>query len=198
MSRKAKIAIVALNGADDFEKMTMKQREFVRHYAKTQDKIDSARKAGYKNPHADAYRLMESPSIRAEIEKIMSRSNERLGINVDYIKAKLVDTIEVCSQLIPVTDDEGNPVNTTDSEGQPKQVVKMMDAGGVLRAVEILGKHVDVRAFSEQKEININVSSEDRVAKLLSDLQSMVGEIKPKQIQHEEVIDAEYEAKDNA
>ncbi|MGB0662796.1 MAG: terminase small subunit [Pontibacterium sp.] len=110
----------------------------------------AAIEAGYakKNADKEASRLMQFPEILQRIAELKAERIERTKIDADYVLNQAVKLHERCMQEVsPKTDRKGDAIR--DDEGNP---VFEFNAAGAAKALELVGKHVDVQAFKEKVE----------------------------------------------
>ena len=133
-------------------KFTEKQRRFVEHYLVNPCASHAAREAGYAPPHwTQGYRLLhEREHVRDEIAKRQHERAEKMNIDAEWLLKELVEAVEVAKASVkpklnsktgkPIKDEEGNPVYTRNDQA-------------LLKALELIGKHISVAAFTERLEI---------------------------------------------
>lgn len=99
------------------QKLTIKQDKFIKEYIKTGNGKQSAIKAGYSKKTAGemAYENLNKPQIKVKIEKTMSETAEKMGINAEFVL--------------------GNLKHFASKK-------KMKAANAALKANELLGKHL--------------------------------------------------------
>ncbi|HGM6983303.1 TPA: terminase small subunit [Serratia marcescens] len=134
---------------------------FCQEYIKNPDnQTAAAAAAGYKNAAVSASRHMDNPKVQARIAELMEHRNKRVKIDADYVLKQSVKIHERCMQEIePFTDAKGNHIH--DDKGRPLYV---FDAKAAIAALGLVGKHVDVQAFKERMDVNVNVTLADRMA----------------------------------
>ncbi|HIC7644616.1 TPA: terminase small subunit [Serratia liquefaciens] len=134
---------------------------FCQEYIKNPDnQTAAAAAAGYKNAAVSASRHMDNPKVQARIAELMKHRNKRVKIDADYVLKQSVKIHERCMQEIePFTDAKGNHIH--DDKGRPLYV---FDAKAAISALSLVGKHVDVQAFKERMDVNVNVTLADRMA----------------------------------
>ena len=123
--------------------LTAKQQLFVSEYLKDLNASQAARRAGYSSKVAAeiGYENLKKPHIAAAIQEAFTQRIERTKIDADYVLRQAVKVHERCMQAVPVLDKKGCPT------GEYR-----FDAAGACRALELIGKHVDIQAFKEQHE----------------------------------------------
>ncbi|HIC8039112.1 TPA: terminase small subunit [Serratia liquefaciens] len=142
-------------------KLNAQMERFCQEYIKNPDnQTAAAAAAGYKNAAVSASRHMDNPKVQARIAELMKHRNKRVKIDADYVLKQSVKIHERCMQEIePFTDAKGNHIH--DDKGRPLYV---FDAKAAISALSLVGKHVDVQAFKERMDVNVNVTLADRMA----------------------------------
>jgi phage terminase small subunit len=167
-------------------KLNAQMERFCQEYIKAPDNQTAAAKAAdYKNPAVSASRLMKDPDIQARIAELMKHRNKRTKIGADYVLKRLVE-IDQMDVLDILSDDGGlkpisewpkvwrislsamdiNRIRMAGKDGDESiestlQKVKWPDK---VKNLELIGKHVDVQAFKDRVELNVNVTLADRMA----------------------------------
>ena len=128
-------------------KLTAMQRKFVNGYLKGMTATEAARKAGYspKNASNVASELLGKPLVIAEIEKRMKKINEKTDYTVQKWREELLEIRETLSEKIPVYQNEDGEV-----------IMGLKDAPSLLKAYDMLGKHLGL--FVEKKQVEVNIS----------------------------------------
>lgn len=101
-----------------------------------------------------ASRLLTRDDVARALETEMRARAERTKVDKDWVMRNLVEVAQRCMQHVPVM--EWNPelkahVQAVDGEGRG---IWAFDAKGANTALGMIGKHVDVQAFSEKQEVN--------------------------------------------
>ena len=102
-------------------------------YMKSMNKTQAAKDAG-----CSSTSVFNNPSVKAAINEQMLIRAERLRIGADWVLAEAVKVYQRCMQMELVT--------VKDCDGLPAGEFKF-DAGNAVRALTLIGKHVDVKAF---------------------------------------------------
>ena len=142
-------------------KLNAQMERFCQEYIKNPDnQTAAAAAAGYKNAAVSASRHMDNPKVQERIAELMKQRNKRVKIDADYVLRQSVKIHERCMQEIePFTDAKGNHIH--DEKGRPLYV---FDAKAAISALNLVGKHVDVQAFKDRMDVNVNVTLADRMA----------------------------------
>ena len=128
------------------KKLTDKQEIFVAEYLIHLNATQAAIRAGYskKTAGSQAFDLLKKPEIQEALSNAKAERSERTKIDADYVLTQAQKLHERCMQAEPVYDDDGNPTG--------EYVFKET---GAARALEIIGKHVNVKAFDNTSNVVI-------------------------------------------
>ena len=149
--------------------------EYIQHYNGTRAAIA----AGYAENNAkfEACDILKRPEAQEYISALKGEQTIRTKVNADYVLNAIVETLERCRQEIkPVNTPSGSVLVVQDAEGNPANAFKF-DAKNVLKAAELLGKHLamftdvtdnrvtfiqmpEVRVGSDGKVIEFDVGDE--------------------------------------
>lgn len=94
-----------------------------------------------------ASEMLKKPAIKEAIASVMNARCRVLGIDANWVLDKAVTIFERCMQTEKVIDQYG-------ATGEYK-----FDANNAIKALHLIGKHVDVRAF-ESDVITVNVDEQ--------------------------------------
>jgi len=100
-------------------------------YLKSMNKTQAARDAGY-----GSLSVFQNPSVKAAIAEQLSIRAERLRVGGDWVLNELKLVYDRCMQTEKVIDRDGCDTG-----------VFRFDAPNALKALSLIGKHTDVRAF---------------------------------------------------
>lgn len=128
--------------------LTPKQARFVSEYLVDLNATQAAIRAGYSASRAEitGSDLVRNRRVAAVIAERQQIRAETVGIDAAYVLRQAVKLHERCMQEIePKTDRKGDPI--VDTEG--RQVFEF-DALAAARALELVGKHVNIQAFRDQ------------------------------------------------
>lgn len=137
--------------------MTVKRHRFVAEYLVDLNATQAAIRAGYakKGAKDQAYQLMQMPEVAEAIKAAMEERNKRLQVDADYVLHRLTEIDQL--DLADIFDLDGKLMPIRQWPLIWRQMVKEVDmkTGKVkfhdkLRALELIGKHVNVNAFREQ------------------------------------------------
>lgn len=114
-----------------FPGLTELENNFVNEYLIDMDATNAHRRAGYNSKYAgqDAYELRRKPHIAAAIAERLTKRSENLGIDAKFV------IIEAAHQY---------------REAAVRASSDPRERALALKALEMIGKHVDVQAFRQQ------------------------------------------------
>jgi len=132
-------------------KITAKQKRFCEEYMIDLNGKQAAIRAGYSETSAQqiAAENMLKPVVAEYINEMKSKRSEKVEIDAAWVLRQAVKVHKRCMQAEEIKDREGG------STGEYK-----FEHAGANKALEIIGKHVDVQAFLEKKEIEVMVTHE--------------------------------------
>lgn len=128
---------------------------FCKEYLIDLNATQAAIRAGYSEKTAKdmGCENLAKPNIQERITELKAGREKRLVIDADWVLAQAVKVHERCMQAEPVmiggeplTDENGNSVYKFDSSGANK-------------ALELVGKHVNIQAWKEKTELTIGGDS---------------------------------------
>lgn len=126
--------------------VTPKRLQFCFEYLIDQDGTKAAIRAGFSKRSAavTAWKLLnEVPEIQEIIKAGLAAKIERCKIDADWVLNEQVRVYKKCMADEPVKDKDGNDT------GEYK-----FDSSGANKALDGVGKHVQVQAFKETVEVN--------------------------------------------
>lgn len=154
--------------------LTAKQQAFVIEYLVDLNATQAAIRAGYSKRGAkdQAWQLMQRAEVAAAIKAAMEARNQRAQVDSDYVLQRLTAIDQM--DLAEIHGDDGKLLPIKQWPIIWRQMVKEVDmkSGKVkfhdkLRALELIGKHVNVNAFRDQVEhsgsINLTNMTDDEL-----------------------------------
>ena len=132
--------------------LTAKQQAFVDEYLVDMNGKAAAIRAGYspRTAETQSCQLLKKTQVKRAVQKALAKRSRRTEVDADYVLRQAQKLHERCMQEIePYTDRKGNQIH--DEDGNPLYV---FNANGAAKALEIIGKHINVAAFSEKHEIS--------------------------------------------
>jgi len=106
-------------------------------YLKSMNKAQSARDAGY-----ESTLIFDKPAVKVAIAELLSIRAERLRVGGDWVLGELKRVYDRCMQVEDVFDRDGRPTGRFE-----------FDASNAIKALALIGKHTDVRAFEEKMQV---------------------------------------------
>lgn len=170
--------------------LTAKQIRFVEEFTLDLNATQAAIRAGYSKNGADTTgpRLLGDPRVVAAIDARKAARSERTEINADWVLKRLVE--EADADLADLYD-ENNHLKPIDEwpaiwrkglvagveteqlfEGsgvdrRPVGVVKKLRLSDRIKRIELIGKHIGVKAFEDQVNVNGLDSLADRLERAI-------------------------------
>ncbi|MEG8385745.1 terminase small subunit [Klebsiella quasipneumoniae] len=171
-----------------YKPLTVMQEAYAQEYVKCpENQTQSAINAGFspKSAHVKASTMMRDERIQKRIAELMEERNKRLRVSADYVLLRLVEIDQM--DVIDILDDEGGlkPISQwpkvwrtsisavdinrirmamKDDEEDIESTLQKIKWPDKVKNLELIGKHVDVNAFKERMEVNVNVTIADRMA----------------------------------
>lgn len=166
-------------------KLNAQMERFCQEYIKNpNNQTAAAAAAGYKNAAVSASRNMDIPKVKERIAELMKHRNKRTKVGADYVLKRLVEIDELDLADIMNDDLTLKPLSEWpkawrqfltgvkvaelfEGQGDDKQmigVLKSIKWPDKVKNLELIGKHVDVQAFKERVDVNVNVTLADRMA----------------------------------
>ena len=171
-----------------YKPLTVMQEAYAQEYVKCpENQTQAAINAGFspKSAHVKASTMMRDERIQKRIAELMEERNKRLRVSADYVLLRLVEIDQM--DVIDILDDEGGlkPISQwpkvwrtsisavdinrirmamKDDEGDIQSTLQKIKWPDKVKNLELIGKHVDVNAFKERMEVNVNVTIADRMA----------------------------------
>lgn len=156
--------------------MTPKQARFVEEYLQDLNATQAAMRAGYSRRSANEQgaQLLKRPQIAAAIEARKAARSERTQIDADWVLKRLVEEAE--ADVADLYDDAGNLLPVEDwpliwrqglvagidtevirADGVEIGTVQKVRLSDRVRRLEMIGKHVGVKAFEDQVTVHASV-----------------------------------------
>ena len=171
-----------------YKPLTVMQEAYAQEYVKCpENQTQAAINAGFspKSSHVKASTMMRDERIQKRIAELMEERNKRLRVSADYVLLRLVEIDQM--DVIDILDDEGGlkPISQwpkvwrtsisavdinrirmamKDDEEDIESTLQKIKWPDKVKNLELIGKHVDVNAFKERMEVNVNVTIADRMA----------------------------------
>jgi phage terminase small subunit len=151
--------------------LNAKHQRFVDEYLVDLNATQAAIRAGYsaKTAGSQGFDLLKKPEVEAALAEAQAERSERTKIDADWVLTRLAS--EATADLADILDDAGSIrpvaewpliwrqglVSGIDVTENTVEGVKMGETVKLrlsdrIKRIELIGKHVDVRAFSERHE----------------------------------------------
>jgi phage terminase small subunit len=136
-----------------------KQELFAEEYIVDLNGTQAAIRAGYspKTASVQSARLLGKANVQAKIAELKAARSQETGINARWVLEQAVKLHKRCMQEEKVTDKDGEPI------GEYK-----FEHSGAAKSLELIGKHVDVKAFVEKVESEMTLKVDDSLAARLT------------------------------
>jgi phage terminase small subunit len=131
--------------------LSEKQKRFADYYIETGNATESARRAGYKQPHVQGSQNLEKLSVKTYI-------NEQLKIMSDN---RIMRAEEVMQLLTSIARNEEEEEVVVFGDSGPEIATKKMSAKDRLKALELIGKRYTLWTDKTQIDGNIGVTIVD-------------------------------------
>lgn len=171
--------------------LTKKQAIFVKEYLVDLNATQAAIRAGYSENTAKetGYENLTKPHIAKAIKEQQNKRIERTEVNADYVLKRLVeiDEMDVCdilsddlssfkplSQWPKVWRRTISGLDLTElfsGRGDEKEmtgILKKIKWPDKVKNLELLGKHIDIQAFKEKRELEGELTVNNLIAEISS------------------------------
>lgn len=131
-------------------KLTPKQEAFCQEYLIDLNATQAAIRAGYseKTAQQTASENLSKPVISERIAELMKERTESTKIDAAWVLKSAVQVFDRCMQHEAVDDGEGGTG------------VYKFEHAGANKALDTIGKHVDVQAFLAKQETKVTLSDD--------------------------------------
>jgi len=125
--------------------LTGKQLMFVNEYLIDLNATQAAIRAGYSKKTAGQIgdENLKKPQISQMIDLLKEKRIQKVQVDAQWVLEKSIQLHDRCAQEAQVLDKDGSPT------GEYK-----FEHTGVAKALELIGKHVNVQSFKENIEIS--------------------------------------------
>jgi phage terminase small subunit len=146
-------------------KLNSRQEAFCREYLVDMNATQAAIRAKYsaKTAQEQSSRLLSNVIVQQRISELKQERCQRTQIDADWVLMSAKRVFDRCMQDEPVLDREGKQVMTTTADGE-LAAAYTFNATGANKALETIGKHVNVNAFGTQKE---EVPKDEQITKVV-------------------------------
>jgi phage terminase small subunit len=139
-----------------------KQQRFVDEYLVDLNATQAAIRAGYSRNSARQIgdENLSKPDIAAAVAMAKKERSERTEIDADWVLQQAVEVHRRCMQEVkPVR----NPKTGKQLSDDGGNALFTFNAAAASRALELIGKHVEVAAFKDRLEVSNGLSLIDRI-----------------------------------
>ena len=143
-------------------KLTAAQERFVDEYLVDLNATQAAVRAGYsaKTAHSCGPRLLANAGVAAAIAAAKQARAEATNIDSAWVLREAVALYQRCVQQIKPALHPRTRQQMKDGDGN---LLFTFNATAANRALELIGKHVDIGAFKERIEVSSGMSLVDRI-----------------------------------
>lgn len=129
-------------------KLTDKQELFCREYLIDLNATQAAIRAGYSEKTARniAGNLLSKINIQVRISELKAQRCEEVKIDANWVLINAKRVFDRCMQDEPILTRDGDPVIVSTENGDLAAAYKF-DSNGANKALDTIGKHVEVNAF---------------------------------------------------
>ncbi len=130
-------------------KLTDAQKRFALEYVKDSNATAAAVRAGYSesNARSTGCRLRKDPMVKAEIERLQEKIEEKALVDVLWVQKKWKAVVESCTQEVLAYSMTGAPLKGRDG----KQVYKMLDANSARNTLSDVAKFLKMFDKADEK-----------------------------------------------
>lgn len=165
------------------DQLEEKQQLFVHEYIKDLNGTKAAIRAHYAedSAHVQASRMLSYAKVQNAIVELKAQRNKQLNVDAGYVLQRLLDVDQL--DVADILDNSGaiKPVNewpkewrqnissfevASDEQGTSVAKIKFPDK---VKNLELIGKHIEVAAWTSNQTIDLNANVKAEVA-TLSDL----------------------------
>lgn len=130
-------------------KLTDAQKRFALEYVKDSNATAAAVRAGYSesNARSTGCRLRKDPMVKAEIERLQEKIEEKALVDALWVQKKWKAVVESCTQEVLAYSMTGAPLKGRDG----KQVYKMLDANSARNTLSDVAKFLKMFDKADEK-----------------------------------------------
>lgn len=153
-------------------KLTARQERFCREYIIDLNSAQAAIRAGYSEKTARniGCENLTKPDIAHRIAQLSEKRSKQTQIDAAWVLQAAKKIYDRCMQAEPVLNSKGEPQLVTTENGELAAAYKF-DSTGANKALDTIGKHIDVQAFLDKREVNavVEVTHEEWLESLDDD-----------------------------
>lgn len=142
--------------------LTPKQTRFIQEYMLDLNATQAAIRSGYAKNGAEVTgsRLLRNPKLAEALASAKKERAESLKIDADWVLKELVSLYYKCIGDTKPLLQSRSKKHLRDGAGN---ALYTFNAGGAARALELIGKHVDVQSFKDRVEHDVGMSLIERL-----------------------------------
>jgi phage terminase small subunit len=153
-------------------KLTARQERFCREYIIDLNAAQAAIRAGYSEKTAKniGCENLTKPDINLRIAQLSEKRSKQTQIDAAWVLQAAKNIYDRCMQAEPVLNSKGEPQLVKTGNGELAAAYKF-DSTGANKALDTIGKHIDVQAFLDKREVNavVEVTHEEWLESLDDD-----------------------------
>jgi phage terminase small subunit len=166
-------------------KLTKKQELFCQEYLIDLNATQAAIRSGYSKKTARniGHENLTKPNIAAKVQAMADKRLEQSQANAKYVLDRLIGIDQM--DILDILDDSLNlrPVSewpnvwrislsgldmTKIGNADSETVLQKIKWPDKVKNLELLGKHIDIQAFRDQKDVNIGGSTVEMAARIIA------------------------------
>ncbi len=142
--------------------LTPKQKRFIDEYLTDLNATQAAIRAGYSKKTAAqvGFENLRKPQIAAAVSRAKQERSEATKIDAEWVLKQAVEVHRRCMQEVKPDRNPKTGKQLYDDDGN---AVFKFNAAAANRALELVGKHVEVAAFKERIEHSSGLSLAERI-----------------------------------
>ena len=142
--------------------LTPKKSRFVEEFLIDLNATQAAVRAGYskKTAKQQASRLLTNVDVAAAVAEAKRERSEAIEINAEWVLRQAVELHRRCMQEIKPA---RNPKTRQQMKDEDGNLLFTFNAAAANRALELIGKHVELGAWKERIEVSSGLSLVDRI-----------------------------------
>jgi phage terminase small subunit len=136
-------------------KLTAKQEMFCKEYLIDLNGAQAAIRAGYSKDSAriEASRLLTNDNIQQYLQELKAKREEKLEINALWVLNQAVKVHNRCMEEKELMT-EFNGKERVPLKNESGEYLYKFDSTGALKALDLIGKHINIKAFDKSLEHN--------------------------------------------
>ena len=148
--------------------LNKKQQCFCEEYIVDLNATQAAIRAGYSKRTAgvQAHALLKLPKIAQVVDDLMAERSKKTAITAEWVleQAKLVYS-RCMEEVQPIMESGEDGGQKEDEHGNK---VFKFEHSGANKALEIIGRHVDIQAFKDNVEVTVTDDLPDKMERAMS------------------------------